>query len=163
MLEQINSNTDKYGETAFNEIVEKDISFDANNGYESTSFSKFWRDASCEDDFYTYNSKLVAQVLEDRKISDTSLLNETRMYFGNELTKDKYGNTILNTKERNNLYSGPNKDDVPFNFSIFGVINIQNYYDITSAKLNVKMNTSHGSTVWLDTFSSSTEISINLM
>ncbi len=163
LLRDINPSRYVYETNEFNHVVHNtNVGFDANNGYISKSYSTHRKDSITDRDFNNMNSKLIAHMSAENKVATNKLTNKVSLVYGNKLAQDNNGNRYIESN-RDELYSGPLKEGSPFMFSIFGTENLQNDDDISSATFSVSMYTTHGSSVPLDTFKSSTNVKIYLI
>lgn len=163
LLRDINPTRYVYETNAFNYVdCGVNIGFDANSGYESKSYSTHRKDSITDRDFNNMNSKLIAHMLVENKVAATKLTNKVALFYGNKLLRDKNDNRYIDSA-RDDLYSGPEKDSIPFMFSIFVTENIQNESDLKSATFSVTMKSTHGSSVWLDKFQSDANVTVYLI
>ena len=107
----------------------------------------------------TYSPKLTSHISQRSNINNSGLTLETDYSFGYEPYRD---GDRYETRSRNDKYCGPTKNSAPYNFAFFGAQNVESNSRPTSFSINVSMNTTHGSNVWLDSFTSNASIMINI-
>lgn len=139
-----------------NRLYNNNYDMTTNNSFSSTSY---WKN---NDEIVNIkcDSRLAALVNTYSNIDSNFLTLTTSLDYGYEIDqwsgkikKDDNGNWL-----RNNLYSGPSKDQESFNFCFFGAMNFESETQPYNVDVDVYMKTTHGSTVALDTFSSSTNV-----
>ncbi|MEG1739130.1 MAG: hypothetical protein RRZ92_03025 [Bacilli bacterium] len=106
----------------------------------------------------TYDQRTAAIVNSSWASNSSKISFQTQYNYGYEL----YNNgTSYAYKTYNDKYSGPRKDELPFKFSFYGAMNYESDTRPTSTNISVSISTTHGSTTWLDSFSSLASLNIN--
>ena len=170
ITKEMHPTSGSYGSSYYNHIYQDSIGFSANDGYTSTSYNTNWNNGVVSEDFTTYNNRLVAYLRSSKTIGTNKITYTTTYKYGTPLVRNIDGEYILNidkdesgTIRYNDLYSGPNKNGNDFKFTIFGAFNIQNDFSITNLDTEITLKTTHGSTVWLDKFTSTANINLSLI
>lgn len=106
----------------------------------------------------SYTPKLTSLIDNDVSLIGSTLSLSTDYSYGWEPYRN--GNSY-STHSLNDKYCGPQKGSAPYNFAFFGALNFESRTAPTSWNISLSMHTTHGSNVWLDSFTSSANISIS--
>lgn len=113
----------------------------------------------------SFDSRLLTYLTTSKNTESTKVNFEQNFSFNNKLNFNYSNNKVnFSVDSSDKLYSGPctnGKDDSqPFNFTFYGVFAVESSKVPSTIKVDLKMDTYHGSHTALDTFESSANKSI---
>lgn len=106
----------------------------------------------------TYDQRIAALIFSSCTKSVSTISFQNTFKYGYELYNT---GTSYKYKDYNNKYSGPTRKAESFNFAFFGAMNYESDTRPTSSNITLSMQTTHGSTTWLDSFTTSASIKLN--
>lgn len=150
---------DGYGRSANNYVDKTSAPFNTCYGMSSASYFECIDDLSYTQQNF-FNSRIAANLSSSHTKTSNSVNFNNTLTFGYHILFDQEEGFFAQQEQ---YYSGPKSDESPFYFSYYGAMNVESEVQPNNVNLTFQMNTTHGSSVFLDNFTYTVPLNIDIL